>query len=110
MKTVHTLPPGLAAGWSRAAWGRLLLLRWASFHSRMLLMGRMGCRERRQCWERLLSLCMLVKTPAAGPQSGEIPKPSILVLGGAHRYLVGCASLCPPKPYRDNAEKTGDPS
>lgn len=44
----------------------------------------------------LNSADMFAETLPSAPS--RTPKLSILVSGGAHRYLVGCASLCPPKP------------
>lgn len=39
---------------------------------------------------------MFAETPLSAPS--RTPKLSILVPGGAHRYLMGCAGLGPPKP------------
>ena len=53
----------------------------------------------------LSSADTFAETPPLVPS--RTPKLSILVLGGAHRYLVGCASLCPDKNLLANAGELG---
>lgn len=60
-------------------------------------MERVAGGRRNSVWSTLLSSPdMFAETLLSAPS--RTPKLSILVLGGAHRYLMGRAGLSPPKP------------